>query len=102
MQERKGQKVIGFGRAVSHFDVVGRGAGINRGQAFAQRNRPIGLAVPQRRIENGFHIQAHLGQLAQADGAHAALAHIHLDDVLPRRLHPLHLEGFDFQLRLLS
>ena len=42
-------------------------------------------------------IEPHLAQFAQADRADAALAHIHLDEVLPRRLHPLHFKLFDFQ-----
>ncbi len=77
-----------------------RRAGINSGERFAQRDGSVRLAVAERHGEKPVEIEPHLAQFAQADGAHAALAHIHLDDVLPRRLHPLHFKLFDFHRRI--
>ena len=42
-------------------------------------------------------VQPHLAEFAQGHGADAAFAEVHLDDVLPGRLHALHFEWFDLQ-----
>ena len=88
-------QVVRFRRAVGHLDVIDAASGIERGQPLAQLDRAVRLAVAERLIEEFVEIESHLDQLAQRERPHAALAHVVVDEVLPRRLHPLHLELFD-------
>ena len=75
------------------------GAGIERREPLAQLDRAVRLAVAERLIEERVEIEPHLDQLAQRQRPHAALAHVVVDEVLPRRLHPFHLEEFDRHAR---
>ena len=97
VQQRQRQQVIRFGGAVGHFDVVHRGAGIQRRDALAQFEGAVGLAVPERLIEESVEVEAHADELAQRQRPDAALAHVVVDEVLPRRLHPFHGKDFNRQ-----
>ena len=101
-QQAERQQVIGLGGAVRDLDVIGRRAGIDRREILAQRDGAVRLAIAERHVEDGVEVEAHLGEFAQRHRPDAALAHIHLDHVLPRGLHPLHFKLRDLQITLLS
>ncbi len=97
LQQRERDQVVGFGGAVGDFDLLDVGAGIDRGELLAQLDRPVRLAVAERHVEKGLEVESHLDQLAQRQRTHAALAEVVVDEVLPRRLHPLHKKRFDHE-----
>jgi hypothetical protein len=61
---------------------------------LAKLQRSVGLAVAERDIKHGFEIETHRHQLAQRQRAHAALAHVVVDQIFPGRLHALHFKSF--------
>jgi len=52
------------------------------------------LAVPERLVEKVVEIESHVDEFAQRQRCDAALAHVVVNEVFPRRLHPLHGERF--------
>src|SRR5262249_22296395 len=97
-QECECEQVVRFAGAVGDFKVIDGRARVLFRELFAQRDRAVRLAVPERHIHERVEIKPRFGELNQPHRTHAALAHIDLDEVLPRRLHALHFEQRNLQL----
>src|SRR5262249_56108796 len=87
---------------VGGWEVMVGGAGMQRRYSLAQLDRAVRLAVAERDGEERLEIESHADEFPQRQRPHAALAHVVVDDVFPRRLHPLHLERFDAHDRYFS
>src|SRR5262245_13045375 len=89
------EQVIRLRCAVGDLDLVDGRPWIERCDPFPQLDGAVRLAVSERPVEKLVEVESHLHELAQRQWTHATLAHVVVDDVLPRRLHPFHFEAFD-------
>ena len=103
LQQTPAGDEVRFGAAGGDEHVVGRGAGVERGDALAQQVGAVGLAVAEPHLkqrDGGGAGEAE--QLLDGEGVDAGLRQVEADPVLPRALPTFQLERDEPQLALLE